>query len=346
MARRRPRYPGTHPRRFEERYKELEPERHAEHTAHLREKGRAPVGTHVPVLLDEVLELLDPKPGEVVVDATLGFGGHARAILPKLLPGGRLIGLDQDQDELEKTRARLTDFGDALHLHAVRFAGLARAVAAEGLESVDAILADLGVSSMQLDDPARGFSLKHDGPLDLRMDRRRKTTGADLVNTRTAEELAELLRDLADEPDAEAIARELVAARARTPFARTGELTDAVLRAKGLSRRRWREQAASSGHALHPAARTFQALRIAVNDELSQLRELLRVAPLLLRPGGRLAVISFHSGEDRLVKESFARGIAGGVYRRVSDEPLRAPAEEVRFNARAASAKLRGAVKA
>lgn len=346
MARRRPRYSGTHPRRFDERYKELEPERHAEHTAHLREKGRAPVGTHVPVLLEPVLELLDLKPGEVVVDATLGYGGHARAILPKLLPRGRLIGLDQDRDELEKTRARLAEFGDSLHLHPVRFAGLPKVLAAEGLEAVDAILADLGVSSMQLDDPSRGFSLKHDGPLDLRMDRRRKTTGADLVNDRTADELARLLREFADEPDAEAIANELVATRARRRFERTGELVDAVLRAKGLSRRKWREQSAAAGHALHPAARTFQALRIAVNDELSQLRELLRVAPLLLRPGGRLAVISFHSGEDRLVKESFARGIAGGVYRRVSDEPLRAPAEEVRFNSRAASAKLRGAVKA
>jgi 16S rRNA (cytosine1402-N4)-methyltransferase len=346
MPRRRPRYSGTHPRRFEERYKELDPERHAGHTAHLRDKGRAPVGTHVPVLLDAVLELLDPKPGEVMVDATLGFGGHARELLKRLLPGGRLIGLDQDPLELEKTRTRLAESGDALRLHAVRFAALPKVLAAEDLEAVDGILADLGVSSMQLDDPARGFSLKHDGPLDLRMDPRRKRSGAELVNTLAAGELEELLRDLADEPDAAAIAQEIVATRASRPFARTGELTDAVLRAKGLSRRQWREQAASAGRALHPAARTFQAIRIAVNDELGQLRELLRVAPLLLRPGGRFAVISFHSGEERLVKESFARGIAGGAYRRVSDEPLRASREEVRSNSRAASARLRGAVKA
>src|SRR5262245_9273373 len=235
MARRRPRYSGTHPRRFEERYKELEPERHAEHTAHLRDKGRAPVGTHVPVLLDDVLELLDPKPGELFVDATLGYGGHARAFLQRLLPGGRLIGLDQDLLELEKTRARLAEFGDALHLHAVRFAGLPNVLASANLEAVDGILADLGVSSMQLDDPSRGFSLKHDGPLDLRMDSRRKKSGAELVNTLAADELAELLREFADEPDAEAIAQEIVATREGHRFTRTGELTDAVLRAKGLS---------------------------------------------------------------------------------------------------------------
>src|SRR5215831_4846316 len=139
MPRRRPRYSGTHPRRFEERYKELDPERHADHTAHLRDKGRAPVGTHLPVLLAAVLELLDPKPGEVMVDATLGFGGHARELLKRLLPGGRLIGLDQDALELEKTRARMAEFGDALHLHAVRFAGLPKVLAAENLEAVDGI---------------------------------------------------------------------------------------------------------------------------------------------------------------------------------------------------------------
>jgi 16S rRNA (cytosine1402-N4)-methyltransferase len=346
MPRRRPRYSGTHPRRFEQRYKELAPEQHADHTAHLREKGRAPVGTHVPVLLEPVLEFLAPQPGEVMVDATLGFGGHARELLKRLLPGGRLIGLDQDVVELEKTRARLAEFGDALHLHAVRFAGIAKVLGAEGLTAVDGILADLGVSSMQLDDPTRGFSLKHEGPLDLRMDPRKKTTGAELVNSLAELELAELLRDLSDEPDAEAIARELVATRSRRPFALTSELVDAVFRAKGLSRRQWREQSAGAGRALHPAALTFQALRIRVNDELGQLRELLRVAPLLLWPGGRLAVISFHSGEDRFVKESFARGCADGVYRQTSDEPLRASPEEVHFNSRAASAKLRGAVKA
>jgi len=210
---------------------------------------------------------------------------------------------------------------------------------------VDGILADLGCSSMQLDDPARGFSLKHDGPLDLRMDERRPTTGAVLLAKLSEEELAVLLRDGADESDAESIAHEVVAARERAPIETTRALVDLVLRAKGIDRRQWREQAAGAGHATHPAAQTFQALRIAVNDELAQLRELLRVAPFLLAPGGRLVVLSFHSGEDRQVKESFRRGLADTTWAEVSSGPERASAEERRFNSRSASAKLRAAVR-
>ena len=346
---RRPRYSGSHPRRFSERYKEHAAAAWPEHTAHLRDKGRVPVGTHASVLLQEVLELLDPKPGQTIVDCTLGYGGHARALLERIVPGGRLIGLDQDARELEKTRARLAEFGDALHVRAVRFAAIGKVLAAEGLAQVDAILADLGVSSMQLDDPARGFGLKHDGPLDLRMDERRTTTGAALLREIPEDELAALLRDLADEPDAAAIAAEIVAARAARPIERTQELVAAVLRAKGTSRRQIREEAEdarSAGRTLHPAARTFQALRIRVNDELGQLRELLRVAPFVLRPGGRIAVISFQSGEDRLVKDAFRRGLAEALYEEATSRPVRASPEERRFNSRAASAKLRGATRA
>ena len=343
---RRPRYSGSHPRKFAERYKEHAASAHPEHTAHLRDKGRVPVGTHAPVLLREVLEFLDPRPGQTIVDCTLGYGGHARALLERIAPGGRLIGLDQDARELEKTRSRLAQFGDALHLHAVRFAAIGKVLAAEGLAQVDAILADLGVSSIQLDDPERGFSLKHDGPLDLRMDERRKATGAELLRAISQDELATLLRDLSDEPDADAIAAQIVVARAERPLERTHQLVDVVLRAKGTSRQKIRDEAEHAGRTLHPAARTFQALRMRVNDEPGQLHELLRVAPFVLKAGGRIAVISFHSGEDRQVKEAFRTGLADALYEEVSAEPVRASPEERRFNSRAASAKLRGATRA
>jgi 16S rRNA (cytosine1402-N4)-methyltransferase len=342
---RRPHYSGSHPRKFAERYKEHAASAHPEHTAHLRDKGRVPVGTHAPVLLREVLELLDPRPGQTIVDCTLGYGGHAQALLDRIAPGGRLIGLDQDARELEKTRERLAEFGDALRLHAVRFAAIGKVLAAEGLAQVDAILADLGVSSMQLDDPDRGFSLKHDGPLDLRMDERRKPTGAELLRVIPQDELAALLRDLSDEPDSDAISAEIVAARATRPLERTHQLVDVVLRAKGTSRPKIRDEAEHAGRTLHPAARTFQALRMRVNDEPGQLHELLRVAPFVLKPGGRIAVISFHSGEDRQVKEAFRTGLADALYEEVSAEPVRASPEERRFNSRAASAKLRGATR-
>lgn len=344
MPRRRPRYRGTHPRSFAERYKELDAAAHPEHTAHLLRKGRTPASTHVPVMLREVLERLDPRPGAVIVDCTLGYGGHAREILQRVAgagadggtetPGrGVVIGLDVDGVELRRTVARLApEFGDSLRAHRMRFAGLAKALALEGLAAVDGIVADLGVSSMQLDDPARGFSVKHDGPLDLRMDDRLRRTGADLVNELPEAQLAAALRELADEPDAGKIARAIAERRADRPFTRTGELTEAVLAVKRAPR---------------PAAavRTFQALRMLVNDELGNLRELLRVAPRCLAPGGRIVVIAFHSGEDRLVKESFRAGATCGLYREISAAPLRPGAEEVGANPRASPARLRFAIR-
>jgi len=357
MARRRPRYSGTHPRRFEERYKEHAPARHAAHTAHLRAKGRTPASTHVPVLLQEVLEHLAPRPGGVLVDCTLGYGGHARALLERitatddaaLLVRARLIGLDVDGVELPRTVERLrADFGEALRPRRMRFAGIAKALALEGIASVDGILADLGVSSMQLDDPARGFSAKHDGPLDLRMDDRLARTGADLVNSMGEAELAAALRELADEPDAEAIARAIVERRSARPLARTVELAKLVLEAKGLPRGGARRALPDSrrARAVHPAARTFQALRMRVNDEPGNLRELLRIAPGLLAPSGRFVVVSFHRGEDRLVKESFRAGLAAGLYSSVASAPIRPSREELRANPRASPARLRFAVRA
>jgi 16S rRNA (cytosine1402-N4)-methyltransferase len=199
---------------------------------------------------------------------------------------------------------------------------------------------------MQLDDPSRGFSVKNDGPLDLRMDDRLARTGAQVVNSMKETELAAALRDLADEPDADAIAHAIVTRRYAQPFVRTFDLVDAVFEAKHLTRAEWRASAARRARAIHPATLTFQALRMVVNDELGNLRELLRVAPLCLRPGGRFVVISFHSGEDRLVKEAFRSGVEAGVYAAIADEPLRPSAEELAANTRASPARLRFAVRA
>jgi 16S rRNA (cytosine1402-N4)-methyltransferase len=346
MPRRRPRYAGTHPRSFEQKYKEHASAAYPEHTQHLREKGKTPASTHVPVMLNEVLEHLAPNSGETIADCTLGYGGHAAAILERIGTSGRLIGLDVDGIELPKTLARLRErFGDVVHAHRMRFAGLAKALALEGVQQVDGILADLGVSSMQLDDPQRGFSVKHDGPLDLRMDDRLKKTGAMLVNSLEEKELSAALEELADEPDAAAIARAIVRRRERSPFVRTHELVDAVFEARHLTRAEWRERTEGRGRSVNPAARTFQALRMLVNDELGNLRELLRVAPHCLAPGGRLVVISFHRGEDGLVKEAFATGARAGVYAAIAEEPLRPSAEELRSNPRASPARLRFAIR-
>jgi 16S rRNA (cytosine1402-N4)-methyltransferase len=231
---------------------------------------------------------------------------------------------------------------------------------AEGLDGYDIIFADLGVSSMQIDDPARGFTYKHDGPLDMRMDERLKRTAADLLATLTADELSAALAELADEPDHERLARRIVQYREHLPIRRTSQLTQLILEVKGLSRRHWREQVAaerdmpgadggpvpSSERLLHPAARTFQALRIMVNDELGSLRQLLRAAPYCLRPGGRLGIITFHSGEDRLVRQAFHEGVEAGQYSAAPDEPIRPSPKERYANPRSGPAKFRWARRA
>jgi 16S rRNA (cytosine1402-N4)-methyltransferase len=217
-------------------------------------------------------------------------------------------------------------------------------LAEEGLDGVEVLLADLGVSSMQIDDPARGFSFRHDGPLDMRMDRRLRRTAADLLATLPEARLAEALAELADEPAADRIARELVRRRERSPIARTRDLAAVVMAAQGYDAARWRREARPG--ALHPAARTFQALRLLVNDEMGALDRLLAVLPSVVKPGGRVAILTFHSGEDRRVKHAFRDGLRDGVWAEVAPDPVRAGPDEVRSNPRAAPAKLRWAVRA
>jgi len=342
--RRRPRYPGRNPRRFGDKYKEHDPARFPDTVAKVVASGKTPAGTHRPVLVAEVLEALRPAPGLVAVDATLGFGGHAEALLPRLLPGGRLVGLDADPIELPRTEVRLRGLGfgeDVLALRRSSFAGLPKVLSGLGLGTVDLLLADLGVSSMQLDDPARGFTFREDGPLDMRMNPARGLSAAQLLARLTEARLAALLEENSDEPHAKEIAREVVAARGTGPVDTTAALADAVRRAVAALPERVREEEGDD-----PVRRTFQALRIEVNDELGALRALLAALPSCLAPAGRVAILTFHSGEDRLVKKAFQSGARGGLWADWSREPVRPGPEEIRANPRARPAKLRWALRA
>ena len=347
--RRRPRYPGKNPRRFEQKYKELNPERYAADVARVLAAGKTPAGSHRPIMVAEILDALALQPGEIAVDCTLGFGGHARELLACLAPEGgtrrgRLVGLDVDPVEHPKTVARLRAVGwggDVFTAVRSNFAGLPKVLAELGLDGADAILADLGVSSMQLDDPARGFTFKTDSPLDLRLNPQRPPSAADWLARVTEPDLAAALSDNADEPHAELLARELAARRAQTPFRRTVQLADAIREI--LRQHQPRHDPAADDDCVR---RVFQALRIAVNDEFGVLDLFLRHLPSCLKPGGRVAILTFHSGEDRRVKHAFREGRRNGVYAASNEDVIRAGPVERRDNPRSSSAKLRWAVRA
>jgi len=337
---RRRRYQGSHPRTFHEKYKELNPARYTDEARKVLAAGKTPAGTHRPIMVQEILEILAPHPGDFAVDATLGYGGHAAALLAAVLPGGRLLALDVDPIELPKAEARLRAMDippDALLVRRSNFAGLARLLATDDLPLADVVLADLGLSSMQIDDPSRGFSFKRPGPLDLRMNPRRGQTAARLLATLDAAGLARLLEANADEPHAEALAHAIIDRQYRTPIITTNELADAV--AYALME--------LPGHGTDEAERSirrvFQALRVAVNDEFGALDAFLRVLPECLNPGGRVAILTFHSGEDRRVKQAFKEGLRSGAYGAVADEVLRPGSDERRDNPRCSAAKLRWA---
>jgi 16S rRNA (cytosine1402-N4)-methyltransferase len=298
---------------------------------------------HVPVMLDEVLAALEPRPGQVFVDCTVGLGGHSAEILRRILPGGRLIGLDFDPASLESACQKLTPLKGAKgHFQLVHnnFAALNTVLANAGIEKIHGILADLGVSSPQIDDPARGFSYRQNGPLDMRMDPSRGQTAAALINRLPEHELAAAFLDYGDEEDAPAIARLIVQRRAVKPIETTRELAAVVCQARRFTMQR------AAGAKLHPAARTFQALRILVNRELANLDRLLAVAPDLLAPAGTIAILSFHSGEDRRVKKAFIAGKRSGLYAAINNELTRADTPELHANPRSRSAKLRWARRA
>jgi len=340
---RRPRYSGKNPRRFEEKYKEHDPEQYAGDVAKIIASGKTPAGTHRPIMVAEILAVLAPKPGDVAVDCTLGYGGHATELLRTIQPGGKLLGLDVDPIELPKAEARLRELGfgpDVFQTRLSNFAGIAKALNAVQWPAADLVLADLGVSSMQLDDPSRGFTFKAGGPLDLRLNPQRGQSAAGLLAKVDADKLAALLVENADEPHAELLASAIMAARDRSPITTTTMLAQILRQAlTGLSKQE-REREGDS-----PVRRAFQALRIAVNDEFGALDSLLRQLPVALKPGGRVAILTFHSGEDRRVKKAFQSGQREGIYSAINDDVIRPTAEEIRSNPRASSAKLRWAVR-
>lgn len=310
-----------------------------------RGRRSTPPGQHRPVMLEEVLYLLDVQLGAAAVDCTVGWAGHAVELLRRVGADGRLIGLDLDAENLPRARERLSETGLPFRLYHSNFAALPAILASEGVATVQAVLADLGMSSMQVDDADRGFSYVREGPLDMRMDRSRGRTAAQMLATLSEQELARALREVGDEPEAERIAAALVAARQKGALERTSEVSRVIREATHPSgaKDRWRLHPSPGRWNLHPAARTFQVLRILVNRELANLKQLLRVLPAVLAPGGVAAIFSFHSGEDGLVKAAFRDGLRSGVYQAVADAPLRASPEERLDNPRSRSAKLRWA---
>jgi len=284
-------------------------------------------------MVEEILEVLRPRPGETVVDCTLGHGGHASAMLPLIQPGGLLLGLDVDPFELPRTEARLASLGaGTCRIRKSNFAGLPAAMATEGILGADCILADLGVSSMQLDTPVRGFSTKNPGPLDMRMNPQRGLSAACFLKKIQPPALDALLRENADEPHAGKIAPAL----AGKDFKLTTDLANAVRSALASM---------PADDVEKSVRRVFQAIRIGVNEEFSALDALLRNLPACLKPGGRAVILTFHSGEDRRVKKAFQSGFRAGVYSKIAGNVTRPTPEECRSNPRATSAKLRWAVR-
>jgi 16S rRNA (cytosine1402-N4)-methyltransferase len=292
---------------------------------------------HVAVLLDDVLRILNPRPGQTVVDCTLGLGGHSAALLERIGPEGKLIAIDFDPANVALARAKLQSVGGNFQLFHNNFAALPTILAEAGVTHVDAVLADLGVASPQIDDPDRGFSYRKPGPLDMRMDPTRGQPASALVQRLSERELAQAFFELGDETDAPQIARLIVEYRRHRPITTTQQLTAIICEARDFTLVR------AAGAKLHPAARTFQALRILVNRELASLDRLLAVLPDCVAPGGVAAIISFHSGEDRRVKSAFRAGLAAGIYASISPDPLLADAAEQKLNPRSRSAKLRWA---
>lgn len=338
---RRVRYKGTHPRNFQEKYKELNPERYQEDVAKIIRSGKTPAGMHRSIMVQEILDVLDIQPGQIGLDATLGYGGHSRKMLEKLQGQGHLYATDVDPIESEKTRARLEALGygpDILTIRRMNFADLDQV--APGVQ-FDFVLADLGVSSMQIDDPARGFTFKHDGPLDLRLDPTAGIPAAQRLRELDREELAAMLVENSDEPYAEPIAKAIFTTLKKGGSIETTKALAGVIE-QALSFLPPKERKEGVKKACQ---RTFQALRIDVNSEFEVLYAFLEKLPSVLKPGGKAAILTFHSGEDRLVKKSFRQLLREGVYSDAAKDVIRPSAEECFQNPRARSTKLRWAVK-
>lgn len=340
---RRVRYKGTHPRRFHEKYKELNPDKYQQDIQKIQASGKTPAGTHIPIAVSEIMEILNPKPGQIVLDATLGYGGHSREFIKHISPGGTLIGLDQDPVERPKTQERLEKFiADSglsvrLIVGAINFADAKGFLRQNAVPQTDLILADLGLSSMQIDTPERGFSYKIEAPFDLRMNPEKGNPAFDVLQSLSANDIGELLTVNADEPHARQIAEQLFRDKPKT----TTEVARTVEKVTSKWSYKMREKEGTA-----PIRRVFQAFRILVNDEFGVLDKFLSDIPHMLKKGGRVAVLSFHSGEDRRVKKSFQGFEREGVYFEVSPDIIRPSMQEQGTNPRSKSAKLRWAIKA
>ena len=338
---RRVRYKGTHPRTFEEKYKEHDPERYADTVAKVISKGSTPAGMHISIMVKEILDFLQILPGQKGLDATLGYGGHTRKMLEQLGGQGHMYALDVDPIEIVKTKERLASAGygeEILTILQQNFANLETVARQYG--PFDFMLADLGVSSMQIDDPKRGFSYKVEGALDLRLDPEHGLSAAERLRELSREEIAGMLVENSDEPYAEQIANEVIRTyRSGGRIDTTTELAAVIERSlMFLPENREKKDIVKK-----TCQRTFQALRIDVNSEFEVLEAFLEALPRALVPGGRVAILTFHSGEDRLVKKAFARYHKEGIFAEISRDVIRPSAEECRSNGRARSTKLRWA---
>ena len=340
---RRVRYKGTHPKSFKEKYKELQPDIYADDVAKVMDQGRTPAGMHRSICVDEIMDLLKVLPGQIGLDATMGYGGHSQELLKRLQPGGRLYAIDVDPYELPRTQERLRSLGyepDVLVIQKLNFSDIDWLIVETG--PLDFILADLGVSSMQIDNPERGFSFKVEGPLDLRLNPKSGKPASTLLKTISQDRLEEILVENADEPHFEPIANAI-----KTHFSKglvietTTQLQKIIAEALEFLPQPDRKEDIKKS-----CQRCFQALRIAVNDEFGVLDKFLEKLPDALSSGGRIAILSFHSGEDRRVKKSFQRFFREGVYSEIAPDPIRPSVQECNTNPRARSAKLRWAVKA
>lgn len=340
---RRVRYKGTHPRKFEEKYKELNPDKYADTVAKVISKGSTPAGMHISIMVKEILDFLEIKPGQRGLDATLGYGGHTRKMLEQLQGSGHIYGLDVDPIEIVKTTQRLRDagFGEEIFTSIQEnFANIGKIAQEYG--PFDFMLADLGVSSMQIDNPQRGFSYKLDGPLDLRLNPQKGVSAAERLTQVTEDELAGMLVENSDEPYAEEIAAVIM------KEIRKGNRIDSTTKLRELIEAALvflPENKEKKDIVKKTCQRVFQALRIDVNSEFEVLDQFLNSLPETLADGGRVAILTFHSGEDRMVKKAFKRYYKEGIFREISEDVIRPSAEECRNNGRARSTKMRWAIK-
>lgn len=340
---RRIRYKGTHPKAFKEKYKEQQPEIYADDVAKVIEQGRTPAGMHRSICVDEIMEILKVTPGQIGLDATLGYGGHSLEILKSLNHKGCLYAIDVDPLELPRTQNRLRALGygpEVLIIKKMNFSDIDQIISEAGL--LNFVLADLGISSMQIDNPDRGFSFKVEGPLDLRLNPTSGKSAAALLKTIPQNRLEEILVENADEPYAQQVAKAIINKISKGfKIETTTQLKDIIAEALVFLPHNLRKEEIKKS-----CQRVFQALRIEVNDEFGVLDKFLDELPFALAPGGRVAILSFHSGEDRRVKKSFQHMFRVGIYSEIAADPIRPSAQECNSNPRARSAKLRWAIKA